>query len=202
MNEYIIRKETPADWAEVETLTREAFWNVYRPGCDEHLLVHNLRNHPDCIEALNHVVEYDGRIVGHILYSHSRILNGNESFPAITFGPLSVIPDMQRKGVGSLLVRHTLPLAKAMGFSGVLIEGNPDYYHRFGFIDAENYGISMSDGTFSPCMIALEFIPGALHHAGSVQHAAAYTTDHEQLIEFEKRFPPKVMRAPRPGDLN
>lgn len=200
MTEYIIRKETPADWAEVECLTREAFWNVYAPGCDEHLIVHDLHGHKDCIDELTYVVEYEGRIVGHILYTHSHTFDGKTNHPAISFGPVSVLPDVQRKGVGSLLIRHTLALAKEMGYPGVIIEGNPAYYHRFGFYDAEKHGISMTDGTFSDCMMAIEFIPHALH-AGSVRYADAFLVDPVRFAEFDKQFPPKVKRPARPTDL-
>ena len=200
MTNYIIRKETPDDWKEVVNLTREAFWDVYRPGCDEHLLVHDLHGHKDTIEALNHVVECDGRIVGHIMYSHSRVWDGKTEHPAISFGPISVLPAMQHKGVGSLLIRHTLALAKEMGFAGVLIEGNPKYYHRFGFYDAEKHGISMPDGVFRDVMMAMEFIPGALH-AGSVRYAEPFDVDPARLIEFEKQFPHKVKREARSTDL-
>lgn len=200
MTEYIIRKETPADWAEAEFVTREAFWNVYRPGCDEHLIVHNMRGSKDTIEELNHVVECGGRIVGHIFYTRSWVWDGETLHPALSFGPISVLPEMQRKGVGSLLIRHTLALAKEMGFPGVLIEGNPNYYHRFGFHDAEKHGIAMPDGEFRDVMMAIEFIPGALP-AGAVRYADAFDVDKAQLEEFEKQFPPKVKREARSTDI-
>lgn len=200
-NEIIIRKESPADWAEVENLTREAFWDVYAPGCDEHLIVHDLHGHKNCIEELTYVAEYNGRIVGHIMYTHSHLSDGTVRHPSISFGPISVLPDMQRKGVGSLLIRHTLALAKEMGYPGVIIEGNPNYYHRFGFYDAEKHGIAMPDGTFSDCMMAIEFIPGALH-AGTACYADAFNVDQARLTEFEKQFPPKVKRAAKSTDLH
>lgn len=200
MTEYIIRKETPDDWAATEFLTREAFWNVYRPGCDEHLLLHNLHGSKDSVEELNHVAEHNGRIVGHIFYTHSRVWDGKAFHPALTFGPISVLPEMQRKGVGSQLIRRTLEMAKEMGFPGVLIEGNPAYYHRFGFYDAQKHGISMPDGVFRDVMMAIEFTPGALH-AGSVRYADAFVVNAAQLEEFESHFPPKIKREARSTDL-
>ena len=200
MTNYIIRKETPDDWKEVVNLTREAFWDVYRPGCDEHLIVHNMHGSKDTIEELNYVVEHEGRIVGHIFYTHSSVWDGTISHPTVSFGPISVLPEMQHKGVGSLLIRHTLGLAKEMGFAGVLIEGNPKYYHRFGFYDAEKHGISMPDGVFRDVMMAIEFIPGALP-AGSIRYSDAFEVDAAQLEEFEKQFPHKVKREARSTDL-
>ena len=201
MTQYIIRKETPADWAAVDFVTREAFWNIYAPGCDEHLIVHDLHGSKDSIEELTYVAECEGRIVGQIQYTHSRVFDGKDYHPAISFGPFSVLPEMQRKGVGSALVRHTLQLARELGYPGVLIEGNPNYYHRFGFYDAEKHGISMSDGAFSDCMMAIEFIPGALP-AGSICYADAFFVDPERFAEFDKQFPPKVKRERCATDLH
>ena len=138
--------------------------------------------------------------MGQIQYTHSRVFDGKDYHPSVSFGPLSVLPEMQRKGVGSALVRHTLQLAKELGFAGVLIEGNPRYYHRFGFYDAENHGISMSDGVFSDCMMAIEFIPGSLP-AGSICYADAFFVDPERFAEFDKQFPPKVKRERCATDL-
>ena len=73
MNPILIRREMPGDYREVENLTREAFWNVYRPGCDEHYIVHILRNHEDFIPELDLVMEKEGRIISHILYMRAEI---------------------------------------------------------------------------------------------------------------------------------
>ena len=64
----IIRNETPADYRSVENLTRESFWNVYKPGADEHYFVHQMRSHPDFIRELAFVLECDSEIVGNIMY--------------------------------------------------------------------------------------------------------------------------------------
>ena len=128
------RPETVHDYAAVEHLTREAFWNKYKPGCDEHYLVHILRGRDAVVTSLCDVCETDGEIVGHIFYTHAQIVcESGESFPVITFGPISVRPDMQGKGIGSRLIRTTMQRAADAGFAGVVITGNPDYYHRFGF---------------------------------------------------------------------
>ena len=69
MNNLTIRLETEKDYRAVEELTREAFWNVYKPGADEHYYVHQMRNHPDFIPELAFVLELDGKIVGNIMYT-------------------------------------------------------------------------------------------------------------------------------------
>ena len=104
MNPILIRREMPGDYREVENLTREAFWNVYRPGCDEHYIVHILRNHEDFIPELDLVMEKEGRIIGHILYMRAEICaDGGRVVPVMSFGPISIAPDEQRKGYGKVL---------------------------------------------------------------------------------------------------
>ena len=94
----ILRNETEKDYFTVENLTREAFWNVYKPGCDEHLLTHNIRSLPCFIKELDFVAELDGNIIGNIIYSKAQVtdLNGN-NHEFISFGPVAVHPDYQKK---------------------------------------------------------------------------------------------------------
>lgn len=107
--DMMIRNETENDFREVEEVTREALWNVYAPGCTEHYVVHQMRNHPDFIKELDFVAEDNGKIVGNIMYTKAWLLNeqGQEK-DMISFGPLSVLPAYQRQGIGSALIRHTI----------------------------------------------------------------------------------------------
>ena len=66
-NDYIIRLERKEEYREVENLVREAFWNVYRPGCNEHLVTHNFRSNPAFVKELDYVIEQDCEIVGTII---------------------------------------------------------------------------------------------------------------------------------------
>lgn len=94
-----IRKENINDYRVVEELTREAFWNLNVPGCDEHYLVHILRNHPDFISEMDFVAEADNRIVGNIMYTRSYVVDENSNrLDTLTFGPLTVLPGYQRQG--------------------------------------------------------------------------------------------------------
>ena len=195
-NELILRAETRADWDEVEFLTREAFWDVYKPGCDEHLVVHTMRNDPAVIPELCTVAELDDLIVGHIFYTRVRIAYDGGAQEAAAFGPISVLPEVQKQGVGSAMIKYTLPQAARMGFPGVLITGNPDYYHRFGFYDGARHGIVMPDGSGGPWLMAQEFIPGALHR-GCLHFAPQFDTDPAQLAEFETHFPAKEKKFPK-----
>lgn len=92
---FTIRKEMPKDYAEVENLVREAFWDVYAPGCDEHLIVHKLRGKDACLGDLSCVaVDENGRIVGQILYTKARIEHPDgKQWETAAFGPLGVLPE-------------------------------------------------------------------------------------------------------------
>ena len=75
---FTIRVEEPRDFKTVENLTRDSFWNVYRPGCTEHFVLHCYRNNPDFIRELSLVMEKDGKIIGHIMFSKAELTVGDE----------------------------------------------------------------------------------------------------------------------------
>ena len=116
-----IRLEQPKDYREVEYLTREAFWNVYRPGCTEHYVLNQYRTNPDFIPGLDFVMELDGRIIGHVMFSRAEIVLDNDCpiegkiHPAWTFGPISIHPDYKRKGYGLKLLNYAIEKAREMG---------------------------------------------------------------------------------------
>ena len=94
--EIKLRLEEEKDYRQVEEVTREAFWNVYAPGCDDHLLVHKLRENPQFIKALDYVATHDDKIVGHIIYVESKIIaNDGTEHKTAAFGPISVLPEYQ-----------------------------------------------------------------------------------------------------------
>ena len=100
-NNTIIRLERESDFRNVENLTREAFWNIYRPGCTEHYVLHCYRNNPDFIPELDFVMETDGVLMGHVMFSKAQILaDDGRIIPILTFGPISIAPDYKRKGYG------------------------------------------------------------------------------------------------------
>lgn len=192
-----IRNERENDYLSVEELTREAFWNVHVPGCDEHFILHNLRNSPDFIPELDCIAEKDGRIVGHIAYSRGIIKNcqGAEK-EVLCFGPVSVLPAFQRQGIGSALIIHTLDIARAMGYPAVCIYGDPRYYGRFGFRCAEKFEIKTAGGKFAFALLALELQQGALSEMpGKFIESAAFEIDASEFAEYERTFPDKEKAA-------
>ncbi len=198
-----LRLETPADTRAVEILTREAFWNHHGPGCDEHYLAHTLRNAEAFIPALDFIAEHNGVIVGSIMYTRSAVaLDTGGTLPVIGFGPLSVLPEYQRQGVGRALIAHTLGLAAGMGFTAVLIYGDPAYYSRAGFLPAEQFGIATEDNQYHGALQAYELTPGALQNArGRFVECSAYHVNPADAEAFDQSFPFKEKVSGTPSQL-
>ena len=163
-----LRLETPKDWQEVELLTRRAFWDDTKfrltgLGCDEHYLVYEMRKVVEFISELDYIAEVDGKIAGNIMYSHAYIEKYDGSrHNVINFGPLSVLPEYQKKGVGSALMRHTLKTAAKMGYGAVVFFGHPTYYPRFGFKEAGSFRLKTLTGRAFPAFMAMELHYGDL----------------------------------------
>ena len=194
-----IRKETPADYPAVEDMTRRAFYNLYVPGCVEHYLVHIMRSHQDFIPQLDFVLELDGRIVGSILYTKARLVDeaGTEK-EVLTFGPVCVMPEHQRKGYGKLLMEHSFTEAAALGYDVIVIFGSPANYVSRGFQSCKKHNVCVEGGKYPAAMLVKELKPGALdgrrwfYHDSpvmSVDEEAARRYD-ESLERLEKKHLP------------
>ena len=108
MNKIIIRKETIEDYHKTEQMVMRAFWNIHVPGCNEHLLVHKLRESKDYLPKLSRVAELDGEIVGVIMYSKAKVVDGETEHEVLTFGPLCVEPTLHNLHIGSQLLEETI----------------------------------------------------------------------------------------------
>jgi len=188
-----IRNEMEKDFRSVEELTREAFWNLHVPGCDEHYLAHLMRNHPDFIKELDFVAEHEGQIIGNIMYTKAWLVDETgQTMEIASFGPVSVLPAYQRKGVGSALIQHTLALALQKGVKGIVIFGHPNDYCKHGFQCAKDFNISGLDGDYPAGMLALELQPGAFGgRAWKFKYSDVYHVDPAAAEAFDKTFPPK-----------
>jgi predicted N-acetyltransferase YhbS len=189
-----IRSESPEDFRKVEELTRDAFWDVHVPGCNEHYLAHLLRGSACFIRELDLVATVDGDIVGNIMYTQAHIRSYDGTLhPVISFGPLSVLPTHQRQGVGKALIEHSSALARDLGYTLILIYGDPVYYSRFGFVAAEDFGICGSEGYYSPALQVYELVSGALKGiTGHFIENAVYQMDDAAAALFDKSFPPRA----------
>ena len=188
-----IRHEVESDYREVEELTREAFWNLYVPGCDEHYLVHKMRTHPDFISELDFVAVLNNKIVGNIMYTRSYLVDENDKQVGITtFGPISVLPAYQRQGIGSALISHSKRAAIEMGYKAIVIHGHPQNYCKHGFKGSKGYCISNADGKFPYSLLVLEleksFLAG---HEWRYLESEVYRIDPKAAEEYNKFFEPK-----------
>ncbi len=188
-----IRNETGNDYREVEELTREAFWNLYVPGCDEHYLVHKMRIHPDFIPELDFVAVLNHKIVGNIMYTKAHLVDetGNQVGIA-TFGPISVLPACQRRGIGSALISRSKQAAFEMGYKAIVIHGHPHNYCKHGFKGSKDYHISNAEGKFPYSLLVLELEKGFLEgHAWRYSESEVYSLDPKAAQEYDALFEPK-----------
>jgi len=188
-----LRPEEEKDHRVVEELTREAFWNLYFPGCDEHLLIHKLRKTKEFIPALNIVAIHNDKIIGHIAYAEAKVIDDNTEHIVLTFGPLSVLPEYQRKGIGRQLVEYTKQIARDLGYKAIFIYGYPEIYSRLGFIQSKEYNITNKEEKFPVSLQVFELYSGALNGIkGIFDEGEAYQqVDKKETEEFDKNFPPK-----------
>lgn len=194
--DYIIRLETKEDYKEVENVTREAFWNVYRPGCLEHYVLHCYREREDFIKELDFVMEKDGKIIGHVMYSKAEIrADDGRKIPIMTFGPISILPEYKRKGYGKKLLDDSMEQAKAMGAGALCIEGNIDFYGKSGFVIASTKGIhyyAEPRENEVPYFLVKELKDGFLDDITGVYHTPeGYFVDENEAELFDRQFPPK-----------
>ena len=195
----LIQKTKPKDFLITENITRETFWNLFKPGCDEHLVLHNLRKSNCYIPNLDLVALSENKIVGHIIITNAKVVDSkNKEHQVLCVGPISVHPEFQKKGIGTILLKKSIATAKKLGYSVMILFGHPDYYHRFGFVNAQNYGITTKEGmNFEPFM-ALGLYPNALAAmSGKFYEDKAFETNEEELNEFENLFPKKEKGKPK-----
>ena len=205
METIIIRNETPADRRAVEHLTREAFWNVYRPGCLEHYVLHVLRDDPAFVPELNLVMERDGELIGHVMFMRAAIrADDGRALPIMTFGPISIAPAYQRRGYGKRLLDHALERAAAMGAGCICMEGNIGFYGHCGFVVAGTRGLRYHDapeGEEVPFFLCRELQAGFLDGVTGVYGPpAGYFVDENEADAFDAAFPPKE-KLKLPGQL-
>ncbi len=198
---YIIRKETPADYRIVEEMTKRAFWNVYVPGCDEHYVTHVMRDHKDFISELNLVLELDGKIIASVKYLKS-CLKDEDGFKKeiISFGPLCVEPEYQRKGYGKALLEYSFEVAAHMGYDVIINFGDPANYAARGFKSCHKYNVCLEGEVYHSSLLVKELVSNALDGRKWYYYesdAFAGITP-EAVEEFDKTFP-AMEKAWRPS---
>lgn len=193
----ILRLETESDYSKVEELTREAFWNLYAPGCDEHYVSHMLRDHEDFIKELDFVAEVDGKIIGSVMYSRSLLISDDlENVPIVSFGPICIHPEYQRKGIGTALIEKTKSLVEMMNIPAIVIYGDPHNYCKHGFKNGIDYKVSNMDGEFPLGLLVLELKPGFFgKKKWKAKQSDVFQFSQEEALEFDKKFKAKEKRT-------
>ena len=203
--DYTISLETEKDYAEVENLTREAFWNVYRPGCLEHFVLHRYRGRTDFIPELSLCLRADDKLIAHVMYAHSEIhADDGRIIPIMTFGPISVDPAFQHKGYGTILLRYSMDKAKKLGAKALAITGNINFYGKSGFVVASTKGIhyyAVPREDEAPFFLIKELEGGFLDGiTGTYADPDGYDCEGVDIDAFDMQFPPKE-KLKLPGQL-
>ena len=201
----IIRPETKDDYKKVENLTREAFWNVYRPGCNEHYVLHCYRDDPAFVKELDFVMELDGELIGQVMYVRSHIdCDDGTKLPIMTFGPIGILPEFKRQGYGKRLLDYSMEKAEKMGAGALAITGNILFYGKSGFVPAKTKGIRYADDPEANYFLIKELTPGFLKGiSGSYKDPEGYFVSDKNPEDFE-RFDaafPKKEKLKLPGQI-
>jgi len=193
-NDITIRLERKEEYREVENLIRESFWNVYRPGCSEHYVIHVLREDPAFVKELDFVMEQNGKLIGQNMFMKT-VINADDGrdIEVLTMGPICITPELKRKGYGKRLLDYSLAKATTLGFGAVLFEGNIDFYGKSGFDYARRFGIRYhdlpedADDSFFLCK---ELVKGYLDGiTGVYQTPQGYYVDEAEVEAFDRSFP-------------
>lgn len=204
-NNVIIRNETKEDYGKVENLTREAFWNVYRPGCTEHYVLHCYRNDPAFVPELDFVMELNDELIGQVIYVRSEIdCDDGRKLPIMTFGPIGIAPQYKRQGYGKRLLDYSMKKAKETGVGALAITGNILFYGKSGFVLAKTKGVRYADDPEADYFLIKELIPGFLDGVcGTYKDPEGYFVcekNPEAFERFEATFQKKEKKK-LPGQL-
>ena len=182
-----IRREEQTDYERVEEITRKAFWNLYTPGCNEHYLVHVMRFHKDFLPELDFVIEVDNQIIGNIMYTKARLIDeAGEEKNILTFGPVSILPEYQRRGYGKKLLEYYFEQEASLGYDVILIFGNPGNYVSRGFKSCKKFNVCLEDGTYPTAMLVKELKPNVLDGRKWVYYQSpVYEIDEQEALCFD-----------------
>lgn len=204
-NDYIIRLERKEEHRQVESLVREAFWNVYRPGCFEHYVLNQLRNDEAFVKELDFVMEKDGELIGQNMFMRAVIkADDGRDIPIMTMGPICITPRLKRQGYGKILLDYSIEKAKELGCGAVCFEGNIDFYSKCGFTYASEFGIryhGLNEDDDASFFLCIELIDGYLDSVtGEYSTPKGYFVDEAEAEEFDKQFPYKE-KLKLPGQI-
>ena len=200
--EVDLRLETREDYAAAEALTRRAFWNIYAPGCSEHYLLHRMRKAPAYLPQLSRVAVLDGQVVGGIWYALGQVVANGQAEDIPLFGPLSVDPAYQHRGIGSRLITDSMEVARKAGYKAIILFGDPAFYAHFGYDDCRQYGITTATGDNFEAFMAAPLYEGALNDVHGAFHVPSFYADlpQEDIALFDAQYP-YMEKLVLPGQL-
>ncbi|SHI27830.1 GNAT family N-acetyltransferase [Desulfosporosinus lacus] len=183
-----IRKEEETDYERVEEITRKSFWNLYIPGCIEHYLVHVMRSRKDFLPELDLVIEVDNQIIGNSMYTKTKLIDeSGEEKDILTFGPVCILPEYQRKGYGKKLMEYSFEQAAAFDYDVIVIFGNPNNYVSRGFKSCKKYNVCLEDGTYPAAMMVKELKPDVLDGKKWVYYQSpVFEIDEQEAGRFDE----------------
>ena len=204
-NNFIIRREEEKDYRETENLVRESFWNVYRPGCAEHYVLHRMRGCPEFVDELDFVMEKDGKIIGQTVFARAEVTTDEgKKIPVMTFGPICIAPEYKRQGYGKALLDYSLQQAAKAGVGALFITGNIDFYGKSGFVPSKTKGVRYAFDPDADYFLVKELKEGFLDGiSGTYADPEPYFVAEKEAEAFEKYeagFPPK-QKLKLPGQL-
>ncbi|MDZ5608519.1 N-acetyltransferase [Bacillus pseudomycoides] len=170
-----IRQELEKDYSRAEEVVKQAFLNEVFSDQKEHELVNRIRKSDAFIPELS-LVAVDKEIIGHVLLSKIKIVDGDKSVDSLALAPVSVAREYQKKGIGSMLISNVLRKAKELGYHSVIVLGHKDYYPKFGFKPASLWNIRAPFEVPDEVFMAMELTDHALRDIqGIVQYSEAFS---------------------------
>ncbi|WP_010169087.1 GNAT family N-acetyltransferase [Candidatus Epulonipiscium viviparus] len=193
----IIRNEATTDYEKAEAVARDAFWNLYKPGAEEHVLLKQMRTHRDYIPELTFVAEVDGEVVGAVYATRSKIVQTDGAeISTVTFGPVFVAPNLHRQGIGRAMITHAIAEAKEMGFAAVTLLGYPYHYKPYGFAGGKKYNVTAEDGKFYAGLQILPLAEAAMAGvSGYAVFSEVFEVDLADVDRVEAALPYKEKRV-------
>lgn len=169
--EILIRQELTEEYNTTEEIVKKAFLNEEYSDKKEHVLVNRIRKSDAFIPELSLVALNQGKdIVGHVLLSKIKIVDGDRAADSLALAPVSVAPEYQKKGIGSQLIRTALKNAKDLGYCSVIVLGHKDFYPKFGFKPASLWNIQALFEVPDDVFMALELTDHSLEKVQGVVH--------------------------------
>ncbi len=162
---FAVRHETPEDISAIRQVTEMAFNDTTTAD-----LVDALRKNGHSVLSL--VAIQDEDVIGHVMFSPVKIVSDTESFDAISLAPMAVLPDLQRQGVGSELVRRGLSELRQRDYGVCVVLGHAEFYPRFGFLPAQQFKIRCKYDVPDEAFMVTELRKGALAKiCGTVEYS-------------------------------